>query len=149
MGRRLLPLTLALLLLLLATGCFGPSEEQKLFEATYAQGVQELEAGYYEEAVETFSDAMRAGPEKGISAAYEKRGDAYVALGDYEEAASNYEQALAADETLSGAYLKLARCYAQLGDPEVALDILTTGLDLAPAEDLRAYYGELGGGNAG
>ncbi|MDR1320041.1 MAG: tetratricopeptide repeat protein [Gracilibacteraceae bacterium] len=107
--------------LLILPGC-APPEEEINYEEAFARGDQAFAAGDYEAAALELTDAMSSrddGTEVWIL-----RGDAYWELELYEDAVSDYEHALALDETLYDIYDRLAECYSRLGDPDVAAETL-------------------------
>jgi tetratricopeptide (TPR) repeat protein len=118
-GSLLLALMSALALLI-APSC-TPAEEKNYAES-YARGIQALADGDYSAAAQELTEAMVSQDEE--SPVWVRRGDAYRAMELYEDAASDYEHALALDETLFDVYDKLAECYRRLGDARVAEDVL-------------------------
>lgn len=115
-----LPVLLAALFLILS-GC-APPEAEINYEEAFARGEQAFVSGDYETAAQELTDAMSSRDEE--AAVWIKRGDAYWEMELYEDAVSDYEHALAIDETMYDIYDRLAECYRRLGDPEVADETL-------------------------
>ncbi|MDR1961667.1 MAG: tetratricopeptide repeat protein [Gracilibacteraceae bacterium] len=105
---------------LLLSACV--SEEEKNYEESYARGTLALTEGDYDTAVTELTGAMDSRDEDVL--VWIQRGDAYMALEQYEDAVSDYENALVRDAAQFDVYDKLAECYRLLGDPEVANETL-------------------------
>ena len=121
---------------LLLTGIFlllcacGQSTEAQ-WQEQYDLGVRYLSEGNYEEAIIAFTAAIEIDPKR--PEGYTGRGDAYALSGDTEDhlaaALTDYEAALALDETLADAWLGLVDVYIRQGDYDKALEILREALE--------------------
>ena len=111
--------------------------------AKTTQGIAALEDENYQLAGELFSDAIRAGEQKTL--AYRGLGLAYMGLGQYEEAALSFEEALdQADEKMpenvQDISLYLATAQYRMNDYEETMDTCTRILEKSEEGDAQAYY---------
>jgi tetratricopeptide (TPR) repeat protein len=127
-----------LCLLVLLMGCASAT---KIYEENYNAGLSAMNTGDFESAMSYLSDALHAVES---ADALEKRGDVFLALSSYEEAASDYGQALVLDGTRSQIYIKLAGCYLTLGDRDIAFRVISEGRAVADSPELRSLATELG-----
>lgn len=122
------------LLCLLLTACLlggcgakGPDSWQEQYDL----GVQYLDEGSHEEAIQAFTAAIEMDSQ--AAQAYVGRGQAYMGSGETEEnlsaARSDYEAALDLDDTLPEAWLGLADVYVLRGNPEKAQSLLEEARD--------------------
>jgi tetratricopeptide (TPR) repeat protein len=100
------------------------------------RGYALLQAGDLTGAQRAFARAVSINPD--YAEAYYNLADAYVEIGDYDQAHSLYTEALAADRTLDLAYNGLGYVLILQGKPELAIPVLYTGLSLARDNDARA-----------
>ena len=104
---------------------------QSTWQEQYDLGVRYLSEGNYEEAVIAFTAAIDIDPKR--PEGYVGRGDAYIGSGETEEnlaaALADYETAVALDETLVDAWLRLAEVYIFRGDYDMALEVLYSGIE--------------------
>lgn len=104
---------------------------QTTWQEQYDLGVRYLSEGTYEEAIIAFTAAIEIDPKR--PEAYVSRGDAYIGSGETGEnlacAMTDYEEALAIDESLVDAWLGLTDVYIRQGDYDKALEILREALE--------------------
>ena len=134
---------LLLVLLLVGLCACGQSAEEK-WQEQYDLGLRYLGEGNYEEAIVAFTAAIEIDPKR--PEAFTGRGDAYFAQGDeqaLQNAAGDYEAALALDGQLIDLYGKLAEVCIALGDAQSALDVLTRGYELTGDGTLAERMEEL------
>ena len=122
-------ISLALVLLLLITGCSQNLTAQ--WQEQYDLGMRYLSEGNYQEAILAFTAAIEIDSNR--AEAYVGRGDAYVASGETEEnlaaAQADYERAIELDPTIPEAWLGLADVYIRRGDYDQALEVLREALE--------------------
>ena len=99
------------------------------------RGYALLQAGDLTGAQRAFARAVSINPD--YAAGYYNLADAYVEIGDDEQALSLYKQALAAERTLDLAYNGLGYVLILQGKPERAVSVLYTGLSLARDDETR------------
>jgi len=104
-------------------------------------------AGQYQQAVESYDEAIRLNP--GYALAYNNRGGAYVQLGQYEKAIADYGVATRINPLYANAYFNRAVAYAQAKRFAESRQDLTKaaelGVDGAKLENL-IYQLEAGAG---
>jgi tetratricopeptide (TPR) repeat protein len=107
------------------------------------QGIDAIEAGTLDEAVEPLTRAIELYPEyTGAQNPYELLADVYIQMGDDRAAIEKLSQFAALSEYAYGTYLKLAGLMQEAGDSEGAADILTRAMYIHPM-DLEGHR-ELG-----
>lgn len=94
-----------------------------------------LESGDLTGAQQAFARAVSINPD--YAEAYYNLADAYVEIGNYDQARSLYNQALAADRTLDYAHNGLGHVLILQGKPESAIPVLYTGLNLTQNDKVR------------
>lgn len=99
------------------------------------RGYALLQAGDLTGAQRAFARAVSINPD--YAAGYYNLADAYLEIGDDEQAFSLYKQALAADRTLDLAYNGLGYVLILQGKPWRAISVLYTGLSLARDDEAR------------
>ena len=85
-------------------------------------------AGQYQQAVESYDEAIRLNPEYAL--AYNNRGGAYVQLGEYETAIADYGAATRINPLYANAYFNRALAYVQANRIAEARQDLTKAADL-------------------
>lgn len=96
----------------------------------FDQGEEYLSAGDYDNAIQSFTLAVEADPNRAL--AYSRRGKAAIAdriNPNLDAAQVDFETAISLNGALVEAWLGLADVYVQRGDNETALDILKRGLE--------------------
>ncbi|GAB6391002.1 MAG: tetratricopeptide repeat protein [Treponematales bacterium] len=88
-------------------------------------------------AVDDLTQAVRLNP---VPNAYLYRGCAYLGLGEYDKAVSDYNQALKLDRNDTGAYMNRGAAYRYKGDYNRAIADYTQAVKINPAL-VAAYYG--------
>lgn len=107
------------------------------------RGVTLLQAGDLAGAQRAFGRAVNISPEYAI--AYYNLANAYIDIGDYDQAGSLFHQALAADRTFDLAYNGLGYVLTAQGKPTRAIPILYNGLGFAQDDESRvALWSNLG-----
>ena len=91
--KKIICVILALCMALTMCAC-GKKSSAQSWQEQYDLGVKYLDDGNYDEAVVAFTAAIKIDPKR--AEAYEKIADAYVALGDYDNARKALEDGLAA-----------------------------------------------------
>jgi tetratricopeptide (TPR) repeat protein len=71
--------------------------------------------------------------------AYDRRGNAYVVLGNYRQAIEDYDMLIVIRPGLAGAYLNRGFAYAGLGNYNQAIEDYNMGIEIKPG-DSKAYY---------
>lgn len=89
----------------------GPSFSEA--RGNYEAGVRQIYAREFVSAAESLSKAVELEPE--LAVAWVARGTAFLGLGKYEEAVSNYQRALKVDPSLSSPLYGLAETFMKLG----------------------------------
>lgn len=101
------------------------------WQEQYDLGIRYLTEGSYEEAIIAFTAAIEIDPKQAL--AFIGRGQAYVLSDETEEyltaAQTDFETALALDETIPDAWLGLVDVYIRRGEYDRALEILREALD--------------------
>ena len=125
-------ITIFIAMCLVLVSCAGQSgSTRNTWQEQYDLGVRYLVEGNYEEAIIAFTAAIEIDPNR--AEAYMGRGDAYDGSGETEEnltaALADYETAVALDETLVDAWLRLAEVYISRGDYDMALEVLYSGIE--------------------
>lgn len=107
------------------------------------RGVGLLQTGDLTGAQRAFARAVSIKPD--YYQAYYNLADAYVEISNYDQAGSLYNKTLAADRTFDWAYNGLGYVLILQGEPERAISVLYTGLDLAQDDAVRvALWTNLG-----
>ena len=105
------------------------------------QGIDAIEAGTLDEAVESLTRAIELYPDyTGAQNPYELLADVYIQMGDDRAAIEKLSQFAALSEYAYGTYLKLAGLMQEAGDTEGAADILTRAMYIHPM-DLEGHRG--------
>ena len=94
-------------------------------------GMVDLEGGHFAEAVARFRQAVDLDATDGY--AFGHLGESELAQGHVNEALAAYQQAVHWEPELISAYLGLARCHSQLGEPEAAMLAVERVLQLDPS----------------
>lgn len=105
-------LSLALALLLSASGCYTEAEQH------YNFGTRAQDSGHYIQAIKEYSEAIRLDPE--YVDAYNARGTAYDDLGLHERAIEDYNEAIRLDPEYAMAYYNRGYAYYDLGQYDKA-----------------------------
>lgn len=96
-------------------------------QSPYDSGIEQLEAGSYEEAAQQFEQAVK--DEENVADSYRGMGLALWEAGDYEGCRDALAQALEAGAKESGAiYSLLGNCERKLGNPKQAAEYYEKGL---------------------
>lgn len=126
----------ALLLVALLSGCSSPAEK---FEKQYNLGVEYLDNGAFEKAIESFSKAIEI--DENQSRAYIGRAESYALAGNLENAIADYQRAISLWSVPIEVYLNLADLYIQEGDYQHAIDTFTSVIQLdassSPVYEMR------------
>lgn len=93
-------------------------------------------AGDYEKAIETFTQAIEINP---IPVLYNDRGNAYLAIGDYERALADYETAIELSPSLGYAYYNRGRLKRLQGRYEDSIPDFQKSLELDSGLAYSAY----------
>ena len=99
------------------------------------RGVDYLHTGELTQSRRDFQRAVALNPD--YAEAYYNLADAYVDIGDYDQAQALYNQALIADRTLDFAYNGIGYVLILQGEPKRAIPVLYAGLDVAEDDDAR------------
>lgn len=94
------------------------------------------ELGKYTDALNIYNKVLDLKKDKRI---YDYRGDIYLKLGEYDKAISDYKKFIKAYPESKGVYYRLGMVYAQKGDKENALKMLTKALELLPGNEKIIY----------
>ncbi|MDR3563982.1 MAG: tetratricopeptide repeat protein [Negativicutes bacterium] len=107
---------------------------ETIFQASswFERGNSQLAARDYYQAIESFSQAVSFGPNKGR--AYLNRGHAYVMTGQYEAAIADFNTATAVDPSLAFAYYAKGYAYERLGRRQAAVQAYHTYIQCAPPQ---------------
>ena len=92
---------------------FAPIVSAETAEEWEVKGIDFLEWGEYEKAIECFDKAIELDPND--ADAYNNRGVAYYNLEEYERAIEDYDKAIALDPNYAKAYENRRIAYARLG----------------------------------
>jgi len=112
----------------------------------YEKGLQEYEAGQYEQAVASFQEAIAQSNTEPLY--YISQGMAHIELRNYEEAQKSFEYALGVDEKSGLAYRGKGIAYLKAGDYTAAIEALNSALKCADGHvsqtefDVLKYRGE-------
>jgi tetratricopeptide (TPR) repeat protein len=109
----------------------APQRAQKKF----AEGMQQMSPGKYQEAIQLFTTAIGIYPQMG--AAYLERGNAQTALGRMDAALSDYAKAIENGDS-AAAYTARGRVYLGRGDTKQAEEDFTRSLAIEQNSD--AFY---------
>jgi tetratricopeptide (TPR) repeat protein len=101
------------------------SQKPKQF---FKVGEDFYENGKYQDAIDQFSKAIDVDPD--YENAYEARAVAHEALGNYSEAAEDYEKLSIFDDKNEEAFFNIGRMYFLLGQNEKALGYVNTALEV-------------------
>ncbi|CCI01355.1 tetratricopeptide repeat protein [Microcystis aeruginosa] len=96
----------------------------------YKQGIEKLQSGDYQGAIEAFNQAILLNPNN--IDAYISRGIAYAALTNYQKAISDYDEALKLDSSNADAYNNRGVCRQALGDFQGAIQDFYEVIRLQP-----------------
>jgi tetratricopeptide (TPR) repeat protein len=96
----------------------------------YKQGIEKLQSGDYQGAIEAFNQAILLNPNN--IDAYISRGIAYAALTNYQKAISDYDEALKLDPSNADAYNNRGVCRQALGDFQGAIQDFYEVIRLQP-----------------
>ena len=128
---------------------FGSNQETESPEHYLSLGEKYLSELNYEEAILAFTKVIEVDPN--LPAAYLGRAAAYIGSGETEgnlaTALSDYEAALALDETNAEAWLGLADVYIRMGDYDKALEVLQEGLQKSGDQSIADKIAEVESGN--
>lgn len=99
-------------------------------EALLDRALEELQAGQFEDAIETLSEVIAIDPEN--ATAYTVRGAAYAAQNNYQRAIDDFTRALAVVPYDWAVYVFRADTYANMGEPGEAMFDYDKALELNP-----------------
>lgn len=141
---RIIVVTITLFALIISFLCIG---SYNLFHQTtwseqyyteYYKGIEYLQAGDYEKAIQAFSRAIEI--DSSNYQTYVRRGDAYMLLDEshaaLERAKEDYMAALAIDHSHEEVYHKLYNVYNAIGDIEGGIEVLYAGIDQTNSQGL-------------
>lgn len=94
------------------------------------QGITNLEAGNYEQAITDFSQAIELQPD--LAEAYNNRGIAYAGSGDLQQAIADYSKAIELQPGFAEAHYNRGNAYAGSGDFGQALADFNKAIELQP-----------------
>lgn len=125
----------------------GLAPEQQSFQALMDAGLRAADDENYEQAAESFEQAIEANPDD--ARARYNLALAEQNLGDLESAVATYRRAIQLDSGLIEAYINLGYLYGKLGLDEEALDVFQHAIELDAGNDelfvaLGDAYRELG-----
>ncbi len=100
------------------------------FEKLLTVGMQARQQGDYERAVAAFTKALQLDPAQ--TAAYIKRGNAFLDRGDFERAIADYSAAIKVDPKLALAYLNRGLAHAKKGDFDQVLADANQAIQIDP-----------------
>ncbi len=113
-------------------------------EAYLCLAIAEIEEEQGIAALSDLSKALELGgmPPHTTSLVYERRGLVYLALGAYEKAVADYDEAIALDDTNEMAYVGRGVAYAELGERDLAISDLEKALSFQLSPEDRAFVQE-------
>jgi tetratricopeptide (TPR) repeat protein len=115
----------------------GINQESKVNEkgkiASYKQanlGTAYGELGKYEEAIESYKQAIRIDPD--VKEAHYNLGTVYIKSGKYQEAIESYKQAIRIDPDFADAHHNLGTAYGELGKHQEAIESFKHAIRIDP-----------------
>ena len=102
-------------------------------ESYYTRGWEYLEQGDYENAIESFTEAIRLDPQ---DRSYNSRGIAYAGLSQYERAIQDYDVSILFDPQEAGVYRNRGEAYYYLGQHERAIQDYDEAMRIEPHQIL-------------
>ena len=93
-------------------------------------GVEYVEAGHHEIAIQEYTKAIRLDPDYAL--AYYNRGSSYAHLGEYQAAINDFDNVIQIDPDNADAYHNRGRSYDQLGERHNAINDYTKAIQLDP-----------------
>ncbi len=106
------------------------------------QGIQAFQNKDYKTAIEVFTLVLEQNPTNSI--AYNARGGAYDALGEYDKALNDFTKAIEYDPIFPHAYYNRGRVYTSLGKNSEALADLQKSVELSPDSFSYRANGNIG-----
>jgi hypothetical protein len=113
------------------------------YELNIAEGIEKLNESKYKEALESLNKALAISPDN-LEALY-YAGVAYTRLGNIEKAKEVFLKIIKEDESFANVYLELGRIYYIQSDCPSTRQYLSSFLNLADDELLKAYAADLMG----
>ena len=113
------------------------------YELNIAEGIEQLNENKYKEALESLNKALAISPDNTEALYYS--GVAYTRLGDIDKAKEVFLKIIKEDESFANVYLELGRIYYIQSDCSMTRQYLSSFLDLADDELLKAYAADLMG----
>lgn len=95
-----------------------------------ARGVEAMQAGRHDEAIDVFSDVIRSKP--AFAEAWNKRATAYYLAGEYDKSIADCDEVLKRNPRHFGALSGLGEIYLRLARPEQALAWFRRALEVNP-----------------
>ena len=102
----------------------------RAIDALQARGVEQMEAGRFDEALLTFSEIIRRKP--AFAEGWNKRATLLFLMGRYEASLKDCDEVLRRNSKHFGALSGYGQIYIQLGDYERAIDFLERALSVNP-----------------
>lgn len=115
-------------------------DAEALFDVHMQQGMNHAEEGNWEEAADTFSEAIAVDPDnEKVSRAYNNLGLAYQHLGEWEQAIANFDQAIALEPDNADYYANRGDAWRASEEIDAALADYDRAIELDP-ESPRYFY---------
>lgn len=147
MGKRLLVLSLVVMLAVCASSAMAAKKAAKMTEAQmisaeYAKGVDLVNNRHWNAGIEAMTKVIdNPKTSKDIQAnAYANRGACYANKKMYDEAMNDFNKALEIKPDLTNAHYERARCEAMLGKHAEAVEDLTKVIEMSQPSPITASY---------
>jgi tetratricopeptide (TPR) repeat protein len=123
------------------------AEGRAHYSALISQGTADSNAGYYDKAIATFSEAIRLDPTSAL--AFRNRGNVYANKGDNDRAIADYSEAIRLDPKNALVLRNRGDAYTNKGDNDRAIADLNEAIRLDPKSALAFSYRGVGHANKG
>ena len=118
----------------------GIADYKETADYWFQKGNSFFEAGKYEEAIESYKQAIRIKPDSAKLHAF--LGGAYIESGDYKKAIESFKEAIRIKPDYAGAHYFLGFAYENLGDYQKAIGAYKQAIRIKP--DYSEAYNNLG-----